>query len=280
MDSVGRALRVAHVLEGSVRKSGDRVRITAQVIDARKGFHLWSQTYDRSVKDVFAVQDGISKAIVEQLRLKLALGEQLARQETTNPEAHTLVLKGIAAYRQGSRESVAEAERLFRQAIDRDPEYARAHALLGSMLVLRTTRRDTRWRRATRMLEPPPSGRSHSIPICRRRTLSWAALVVPSANIPSEIQRENAVQALWYFSRVAKFSTHWADPEAEDLYLETPDLWHSRGFPSGCLRHRRRCCRGVADGRYAACCPAGIRTGGRIGGSSVPRSGGVPPTSG
>ncbi|CAA9350685.1 MAG: Adenylate cyclase [uncultured Gemmatimonadetes bacterium] len=141
VDSVARALKVGHVLEGSVRKAGDQVRITAQLIDAKTGFHLWSETYDRSLKDIFAVQDEISKAVAEQLRLKLAPGETLARQETTDPEAHTLVLRGIAAHRQGTRESFAEAERLFRQAIQRDPRYAQAHARLASSLMVRAYHR-------------------------------------------------------------------------------------------------------------------------------------------
>jgi TolB-like protein/Tfp pilus assembly protein PilF len=141
VDSVGRALKVGHVLEGSVRKSGDRVRITAQLVDAKTGFHRWSETYDRELKDVFAVQDEISKAVAEQLRLKLAPGTTLARQETADPEAHTLVLRGIAAHRQGTRESSAEAERLFRQAIERDPRYAQAHARLAGTLMGRAYQR-------------------------------------------------------------------------------------------------------------------------------------------
>jgi TolB-like protein/Tfp pilus assembly protein PilF len=147
VDSVGRALKVGHVLEGSVRKAGDQVRITAQLINAKTGFHLWGETYDRELKDVFAVQDEISKAVAEQLRLKLAPGERLAQQETTSPEAHTLLLKGIAAHRQGTRESFAEAERLFRQAIQRDPRYAQAHAQLASTL---------RWRAYARHLPVGP----------------------------------------------------------------------------------------------------------------------------
>ncbi len=138
IDSIARALHVRNVLEGSVRKAGDRVRITAQLIDAKTGFHLWSETYDRDLKDIFAVQDEISKAIVDALRIELAGGENapLAKQETADPEAHTLLLKGIAALRQGA---FAEAERLFRQAIQRDPGYARAHAELANTLMLRAT---------------------------------------------------------------------------------------------------------------------------------------------
>jgi TolB-like protein len=74
VDSIGRALRVANVLEGSVRRSGERVRITAQLIDARTGYHRWSETYDRTLSDVFAVQDEISRAIVAALRVKLGEG--------------------------------------------------------------------------------------------------------------------------------------------------------------------------------------------------------------
>jgi serine/threonine-protein kinase len=138
VDSIARALHVANVLEGSVRRSGDRVRITAQLVEARNGFNLWSETYDRDLKDIFAVQDEISKAIVHQLQIKLAAGgAPLAKQETADPEAHTLLLKGIAAGRQNTRESFAEAERLFRQAIQRDPRYARAHARLAATLMNR-----------------------------------------------------------------------------------------------------------------------------------------------
>jgi adenylate cyclase len=137
VDSVGRVLKVGHVLEGSIRKAGDQVRITAQLIDARTGFHLWSGSYDREVKDVFAVQDEISRAVAEQLRLKLTPGALLARVETSDPEAHTLLLRGIAAHRHGTRESDAEAQRLFQQAVERDPGYAQAHARLANTLMLR-----------------------------------------------------------------------------------------------------------------------------------------------
>ena len=97
VDSIGRALRVGHVLEGSVRQYGPRVRITAQLIETNSGYHLWSATYDRELRDVFAVQDEISRAIVQQLQVRLTGGRAsrgLARQETADAEAHALVLKG------------------------------------------------------------------------------------------------------------------------------------------------------------------------------------------
>lgn len=134
IDSIARALRVAHVLEGSVRKEGDRLRITAQLINAADGYHLWSDTYDRDVGSVFAVQDEIAHAIVDALELRLSGGgtsAKLAREETNDPEAHTLVLKAAMGGRLDTQESLEEAVALLRQAIARDPEYAKAHALLA-----------------------------------------------------------------------------------------------------------------------------------------------------
>ncbi|NJD10240.1 MAG: tetratricopeptide repeat protein [Gemmatimonadetes bacterium] len=134
LDSVARALRVAHVLEGSVRKSGDRVRITAQLIDAASGYHLWSETYDRDLRDIFAVQDEISRAIVGALELRLGADHAdapLAREQTRDPEAHALLLRGLQLVRPYTRDGAAQAIRCFRQAIELDPRYARAYAELG-----------------------------------------------------------------------------------------------------------------------------------------------------
>ena len=133
VDSVGRALRVAHVLEGSVRKSGDQVRITAQLIDARTGFHLWSRTYDRSLKDIFAVQDEISRAIVDALRLQLAVpgGTSLVRARTTDPEAYTLYLRGRYAWNKRTPEGLQQAVQYFLRATERDPQFAAAFSGLA-----------------------------------------------------------------------------------------------------------------------------------------------------
>ncbi|HEX2077342.1 MAG TPA: hypothetical protein VHG08_06520, partial [Longimicrobium sp.] len=144
VDSIGRALRVGHVLEGSVRQYGPRVRITAQLIETRTGFHLWSATYDRELKDVFAIQDEISRAIVEQLQVRLT-GERatgrLARQETADPQAHALVLKGGYVLQKATRETNAQAVAFAEEAIRRDPRYARAYALLAEALQFQAYRR-------------------------------------------------------------------------------------------------------------------------------------------
>lgn len=133
VDSIGRALRVGHVLEGSVRQYGSRIRITAQLIDTRTGYHLWSQTYDREMADIFAVQDEISRAIVAQLQVKLARRAP-ARPETANPEAYAQVLKANFAFNQSSqspRDRYATAAGFLEEAVRIDPGYAEAYAKLA-----------------------------------------------------------------------------------------------------------------------------------------------------
>ena len=135
VDSIGRVLRVRHVLEGSVRQSGPRVRITAQLIDAATGYHLWSDTYDSRVEDVVAVQDSIGRVIVETLRPRLAaeVGALAQRREPSDPEAHISVLKGWRAFRQNSPEAYEAAVLHFEDAIRRDPGYGRGLAGLATV---------------------------------------------------------------------------------------------------------------------------------------------------
>jgi TolB-like protein/Tfp pilus assembly protein PilF len=137
---VGRELGVATVLEGSVRQSGNRVRITAQLIDTRTGFHLWSEAYDGELKDIFTVQDEISGAIVTQLKLELKPEQQLAVQRdkapTSNVQAYELYLQGRAAWKKRGAENLLRAVELYQQAISRDPAFARAHAALASAYVV------------------------------------------------------------------------------------------------------------------------------------------------
>ncbi|MCG6955960.1 MAG: tetratricopeptide repeat protein [Gemmatimonadetes bacterium] len=134
LDSIARALHVAHVLEGSVRTAGNRVRITAQLIDARSGYHLWSESYDRELRDIFAVQGEIARAIVGALEVKLGgdvAATPLVVEETRVPEAHALLLQALQLLRPYTREGTARAAGLLQQAIARDPGYARAYAELG-----------------------------------------------------------------------------------------------------------------------------------------------------
>jgi TolB-like protein/Flp pilus assembly protein TadD len=121
---VARELNVAHVLEGSVRKSGSRLRITAQLIDARTDTHLWSETYDRSLDDIFAVQDEIAAAVVRQLQVSL-LGTA-PKTKAVNPKAYALYLQARQVGHQGTADGLAQAVLLYQQALDIDAGLAAA----------------------------------------------------------------------------------------------------------------------------------------------------------
>jgi TolB-like protein/Flp pilus assembly protein TadD len=137
---VGRELGVETVLEGSVRQAGEKVRITAQLIDAETGFHLWSETYDRELKDIFLVQDEIARTIVDRLRIQLAPGEQQLAQRDRAPtqdiEAYQLYLQGQAIWKRRGEENIRRAIEVYQAAIGRDPAFARAHAALASAYVV------------------------------------------------------------------------------------------------------------------------------------------------
>ena len=136
--TIGGALGVAHILEGSVRKSGNTVRITAQLIKVDVGFHLWSETYDREMTDIFAIQDEISAAILDQMKLHLidtADNPQLATARA-DLEAYNLYLLAKQNMYTRKEESLQLAERLLNQAITIDPEYAPAYAQLGITTML------------------------------------------------------------------------------------------------------------------------------------------------
>jgi len=127
---VGEALDVATVLEGSVQKSGDEVRITAQLIDTRSGYHLWSEKYDRKLTNIFAVEDEISKAIADKLKVQMAggNGQTLVAHKAIDPRAHDFYLRGLTLL---AARSVGEAVSAFQQAVAIDPNYAQAWASLA-----------------------------------------------------------------------------------------------------------------------------------------------------
>jgi adenylate cyclase len=139
---LARQLKVSHVLEGSVRKSGGRVRITAQLIEGDSGGQIWAERYDRDLNDIFALQDEISEAIVKALKLKLLPEEKQAIEQrgTDNVEAYNLYLMARQSYTNGIEQDPRRAEasiRMCRRATEIDPGYARAWALmaLGQMLM-------------------------------------------------------------------------------------------------------------------------------------------------
>jgi adenylate cyclase len=130
---VGRDLGVRYVLEGGVQRAGSRVRITAQLVDATTGYHIWAERYDREVTDIFALQDEVTRQIVRAMAVKLTAAEtgRLGRTPTGVLEAYDLVLRGSEERKRTTREGNAEARRLFVKALDLDPEYAAAHVGLS-----------------------------------------------------------------------------------------------------------------------------------------------------
>src|SRR5260370_20602587 len=136
VQDISRELGVAYVLEGSVRKAGDNVRITAQLVDASSGDHLWAEHYDRPLKDIFSLQDEIVRRIVTTLKLQLPLDPQwryMVAQETDNPEAYDDYLRGleIFAKQAASAEGILKARQMFEKAIEREPGYTNAYAVLA-----------------------------------------------------------------------------------------------------------------------------------------------------
>ncbi len=130
--SVGRTLTVAHVLEGSVRKHGDRVRISAQLIQTCDGYHLWSEHYDGDLSDVFELQERIARAIARELDVLLRGDQRLVPVVTTDPEAYRLYLQASDIYNRRDMVHMAQAIELLQLAVARDPGFARAHARLAS----------------------------------------------------------------------------------------------------------------------------------------------------
>ena len=133
VQEVGHDLGVRYVLEGSVRKAGGRVRITAQLIDAATGHHLWAERFDRELADIFAVQDEVTGRIVATLAGKLAESERRRARsgQTENLEAYDCVLRGRELWERFTPEANREARRLYEKAIELDPDYARAYASLA-----------------------------------------------------------------------------------------------------------------------------------------------------
>ncbi len=139
IEEIARELRVGTILEGSVRKAGERVRITVQIIDSDTSSQLWSESYDREMKDVFAIQADVSEKVATALRIKLQ-GDEKARltaEPTTNVDAHALYLKGVYynANEHLSESGAIKAINCFEQAVKLDPSYAEAHAFLSDSYI-------------------------------------------------------------------------------------------------------------------------------------------------
>ena len=133
VQEVSKELGVRYVLEGSVRKADNQVRVTAQLIDATTGYHLWTERYDRPLQDIFALQDEIVQEIVTTLKLQLTLWEQgfLVRKATDNVEAYDYLLRGFEYFLRLTKETNVQARQMFEKAIELDPQYAAAYLGVG-----------------------------------------------------------------------------------------------------------------------------------------------------
>jgi serine/threonine protein kinase/Tfp pilus assembly protein PilF len=130
---IGKKLNVGTVLEGSIRKAGNRIRVTTQLINVEDGYHLWSEKFDREMEDIFAIQDEISLAIVDHLKIKLLAREKadIEKCPTDDPEAYNFYLKGLHFGWQPYQESLDKSLDYFRKAIDRDPTFTLAYVGIG-----------------------------------------------------------------------------------------------------------------------------------------------------
>src|SRR3989440_5392790 len=163
---IGQALQVATVLGGSVRRAANRLRVTAQLTDARNGYNLWSETYDREMGDVFAVEDEISHAIMRALQVHLVSGDSvtLSRRPTRDVEAYELYLKGRYFYNKGAFAPVQQALAYFQQALAHDSNYALAYAGLADAYQSLTASTYLGPREGMPKARAPSSKRSRSSP--------------------------------------------------------------------------------------------------------------------
>ncbi|MBL8988292.1 MAG: tetratricopeptide repeat protein [Gemmatimonadetes bacterium] len=141
LDSIGRSLRVGHVLEGSIRVTGDRVRIVAALIDVRSGYQAWSEAYDGDLDDVLSMQNAIARSIVAALRPRLGRpADSVLSSRVVNPNAHTQRLLGLQAMRAGGPDDYTAAGRFFERALAIDSNYAEAQAGLASVQMIAAIR--------------------------------------------------------------------------------------------------------------------------------------------
>src|SRR5258706_1248633 len=133
IDTIGRELVVAYVLEGSVRRGDDRLRVTARLIDVSAQSHVWSESYDRNIGDMLTVQSELARAIADAIRVQLTPQQQqrLTRPAAVSPAAHEAYLMGRYFWNRRTRESLVKAEQHFERAIENNPDYAAAYAGLA-----------------------------------------------------------------------------------------------------------------------------------------------------
>lgn len=186
---IGKALNVATVLEGSVRKEGNRVRINVQLIDAASDRHLWAQIYDRELTDVFAIQSELAQEIASALKARLSPSEQaqIERKPTQNGDAYLLYLEAHEIFGRPDRhhDDVARVESLYEKAIQLDPTFALAHARLSHVQSWMFTR-SSPCRRGRRKRGQRRTRRSACSRICRKAISPWGSCIIMSTAITTQ----------------------------------------------------------------------------------------------
>jgi TolB-like protein len=234
IEDIGKMLRVAHVLEGSVRKSGDTLRITAQLIRVDGGYHLWSETFDKKITDIFKMQDEIAKAVVSALRISMSSYNSSQAITTNNPEAYTVYLQGLALnHTATSRLDYQKAADAMRQATRLDPNFADAWGWLAMNLADEnyfweeppSTNAEVEMRQAAqRALQLGPNvaaahAASASVSLFADRNLEAAAV---------EFRKSHELDAAraGYEAALADvlFDIHGASDEVLGLYLNATDI--------------------------------------------------------
>jgi serine/threonine-protein kinase len=177
--AIGEALGVGAVLEGSVQRAGERLRITAQLINARDGFHLWSESFDRNATDLFAVQDEVARAVVSALQIKLVQGTsaRVVEHGTSSLEAYNAYLQGIFFWNKRSAADLVRAEKYFKDAIAADSGFAKAWAGLAATYVLFTpSEYDVNRYSATRALDLAERSARRALAMNGKSAEGYAAL--------------------------------------------------------------------------------------------------------
>ena len=170
--TIGRTLGVSHLLEGSVRRSGKHLRISAKLVQAADGSQVWSETYDRNLEDIFKIQDEIAGAVVAQLRVKM-LGASQSVDRTTDPEAYADYLRARQLYRTDSKDSLEQAGALLERVVSVDDQYSPGWRLLAKTYSRRAGLDSCLSMRDSPRLAPQSSGRSKSIPPTQQRLRKW-----------------------------------------------------------------------------------------------------------
>jgi TolB-like protein len=238
--AIARELKVDHILEGSVRKSGNRVRITAQLIDAKQDRHLWSETYDRELTDIFAIQDEIANAIVTALRGTIGTANAATavsvRADTENLQAYELYLKARELFI--ARRDLPESLRLFERAVELDPQFARGWEGLASVAAVMRS-----WGYADRdYAGVARSAAERALELDETLSSPWAAL----GNIKTETLPVDWADVMKLYDRAIA-----ADEHNGTAWLWRSVAWVNLGFFERALADQDRCL--VQDAGYQNC---------------------------